>query len=223
VPDGWVDSGFDGVDNDSDGVVDNPAEWEQEAWLGDANKGLTSVPYTIRRRPSPIPGAREISLPTSMVIDATSWGNAAPERSRLPLKSSGARFSGYVDILLNPDGTVIPTTIYGTPSSVGMDQAFYHFWLAERQDLARVVLPTGQAVPTLPVPPGVPTGVTYPGDAQIKGQYSIVTLFARTGQVVVNETPPFLYDSAAGYNSQQGTYNPNNPFIPAEQGVRGGP
>ena len=34
VPDGWVDSGWDGVDNNGDGIVDDAGEWEQERWLG---------------------------------------------------------------------------------------------------------------------------------------------------------------------------------------------
>ena len=34
VPDGWVDSGWDGVDNNGDGIVDDAGEWEQEQWLG---------------------------------------------------------------------------------------------------------------------------------------------------------------------------------------------
>ncbi len=47
----------------------------------------------------------------------------------------------------------------------------------------------------------------------------MLTLFTRTGQIVVNQGVPFLYDSTIGYNSQTGTYNPTNPFIQAEQGV----
>lgn len=33
---GFVDEGFDGIDNDGDGVVDNATEWERETWLGAA-------------------------------------------------------------------------------------------------------------------------------------------------------------------------------------------
>ena len=53
------------------------------------------------------------------------------ERSRLPVDPN----TGYVDILLNPNGTVVPTTKYSSPTSVGMGSAFYHFWLSERSDL----------------------------------------------------------------------------------------
>jgi prepilin-type N-terminal cleavage/methylation domain-containing protein len=35
---GWTDEGFDGVDNNGDGVVDDAAEWETERWLGALGK-----------------------------------------------------------------------------------------------------------------------------------------------------------------------------------------
>ena len=48
-----------------------------------------------------------------------------------------------MDILLYPNGTVVPTTEYSSPSSFGMNSAFYHFWLAERGDLFDPVANTG--------------------------------------------------------------------------------
>jgi prepilin-type N-terminal cleavage/methylation domain-containing protein len=35
---GWTDEGFDGVDNDGNGVIDDAAEWEVETWLGALGK-----------------------------------------------------------------------------------------------------------------------------------------------------------------------------------------
>ena len=35
---GWVDEGWDGVDNDGDGLVDEADEWENEQWLGAAGR-----------------------------------------------------------------------------------------------------------------------------------------------------------------------------------------
>jgi prepilin-type N-terminal cleavage/methylation domain-containing protein len=35
---GWTDEGFDGVDNNADGVIDDAAEWEIETWLGALGK-----------------------------------------------------------------------------------------------------------------------------------------------------------------------------------------
>src|SRR5271166_225468 len=144
--DGFVDNGWDGVDNDQDGNIDivpnvptSYNEWtESEKWLGSLASGLqqnsivTGLPvgtpvllnqsYTITRRPAPSSGSRELALPptasgvgTSQVINPN---------------------SGSVDILVNPDGTVVPSTVYSSPSSFGLNGAFLHFWLAERSDVA---------------------------------------------------------------------------------------
>ena len=145
--DGYVDNGWDGIDNDGDGIVDqvvagfNPfGEWvETERWQGSLTAHLAtgatsipSLPYTISRRPVVTPGARETPLPSGVVIDLTTalptaTTPAALERSRLPVDPS----SGYVDILLNTDGSVLPTTVYSSPTSFGMSSAFYHFWVAD--------------------------------------------------------------------------------------------
>ncbi len=130
---GWVDESFDGVDNDGNGLIDDVLEWEFESWAGAvASQTLVNVPYTIRRRPFPAPNGHEVSLPTSVVIDATT-ALLTQERSRLPVN----RYTGQVNIVLNPDGTVVPTVIYSAPSSFAMGDAFYHFWLADRSDLAQ--------------------------------------------------------------------------------------
>ena len=141
--DGYVDNGWDGIDNDGDGIIDqvvptggNPfGEWvETENWQGSLTAAMApgatnnrNLPYTISRRPVVSPGARETALPGDTVIDLTSWNLNLPERSRLPVDPS----SGSVDILLNTDGSVLPTTVYSSPTSFGMSSAFYHFWVAE--------------------------------------------------------------------------------------------
>jgi prepilin-type N-terminal cleavage/methylation domain-containing protein len=242
---GWVDEGADGVDNDGDyptypldenncKIAPNVGEWEPETWLGAVlNGSLNNVPYTIQRRPAPAPNAREIALPTSMVIDATSILLNNKERSRLPVNLQTS-CSGIIDIVVNPDGTVLPTTAYSSPSSIGIDQAFYHFWLAERQDLNAVqtnangpVTWSGNTVGYyLPIAqPGGSNASNFPGP-YLKGEYSVVTLNSRTGQISTNANPTFFYDPSLGYTNQPGSsavYNSVYPFIQAEQGVNGGP
>ena len=72
------------MDNNGDGQVDEPAEWQEiEAWQGAAAKGLASVPYVVHRRPVPSANAREVALPSHMVIDATTVMTTR-ERSRSP-------------------------------------------------------------------------------------------------------------------------------------------
>src|SRR6202030_2789332 len=99
----------------------------------------SKVPYTISRRAGPTQNAREISLPTNVVIDMTSWADPFQELSQFPPGVINP-YTGYVDILLYPNGTVVPTTLFSTPSSFGMSRAFFHFWLAERSDVAAMQL-----------------------------------------------------------------------------------
>jgi prepilin-type N-terminal cleavage/methylation domain-containing protein len=229
---GWIDEGWDGVDNDAKNGVDDIGEWvEQEVWLG-APPSATQQPYTIRRRPMPQLNAREVQLPSDVVIDASGWGTGTNERTRVPGAAFNA-FTGVIDIMINPDGSVLPTTLYSSPSSVGMAGAFYHLWLAERGDVYPPVTPlvagglfslpmpidtTSQAAPT-PANPAPPiTAGAYallasnnPSLPVIKGELRIVTLFSRTGQVTTNENPTF------------NVLNVNQPFLQAQQGVSGGP
>ncbi len=60
-------------------------EWENEAWPATVStSGIdVSQAYTIQRRPAPAANSREISLPTNVVIDMTTWGNPA----RMDLRS----------------------------------------------------------------------------------------------------------------------------------------
>jgi hypothetical protein len=170
---------------------------------------MTSAPYTIRRRPMPAPNAREVALPTQMVVDAsTVFGTR--ERSRLPAD----RFTGFVDVMINPDGSVSYTSPYGTPASFGMGDAFYHFWLAERQDVAS---PAGKAAPLLPIAePGGKSTKVFAGQV-IKGEWSLLTLFTRTGQIAVVESPPFDDPRLVTANRP---YDINLPFTASQQGAR---
>ena len=218
---GYVDDGFDGIDNNLNGPFPNPtgalmdmldtAEWELESWVGaqgaavagysqaaiayaanptpatllalqQAGASVRNVPYTISRRPVPAQTGQETTLPSEIVIDLTTL-NGTNERSRLPLD----RVTNYVEVMLNPDGQVVPTTSYSSPSSIPMAAAFYHFWLAERKDIFE---PTGATFPSLPMPEtaydmsGNPSG--YTGPQFLTGERMLVTLYARTGQTVAN-------------------------------------
>jgi prepilin-type N-terminal cleavage/methylation domain-containing protein len=178
-----VDPGFNGLDDDLDGVGDNLAElfldneFEPEQFVG---TGLASFPtgalkYRIDRRPAPAPGAREVALPQDVVIDLTTANSGAPERSRLPVDPA----TGQVDILVAPNGQVIPSSHTGNASGL-TTLPYYHFWLAERQD---VTGPGGTAgAPQLPMAPGTPG---YSGPA-LKGERRLVTLFPRTGLLTTN-------------------------------------
>ncbi len=210
---GWVNEGWDGVDNNGDGNIDELAEWETEIWpstLYSQTSLIQNQPYQIHRRPAPVASGRTISLPTNIVIDLTTWGTTH-ERSRLPVNL----FTGYIDILVKPSGEVLPTTIYSSPASFGMSSTFFHFWLAERSDVHDPI--SGTAAPLLPLPVGA--GPTSTIGRQIQGEYGILTLFARTGILTHNASMPFD-DPSAPENGV--SYNPNLPYLQAQQGVSGG-
>jgi prepilin-type N-terminal cleavage/methylation domain-containing protein len=223
---GWVDEGWDGVDNNLNQelagglpiLTDDVLEWETEAWPS----GVTAArpqdqQYTIQRRPAPAANSREISLPTNVVIDLTTWGNAAQERSQLPPGVINP-YTGYVDIMLYPNGTVVPTTVYSAPASFGMSGAFFQLWLAERSDVY-APSPAASSAPFLPVgtiDQKLVAGGAYAGPV-LKGEYRVVTLFTRTGQLTTNDDVSF--DNPAAPANGSG-YNPGYPFLPARQGVR---
>ncbi len=226
---GYVDEGWDGVDNNGNNLVDELLEWENELWHGALATDFVTSPtgtvsnltYTIQRRPSPATNAREVLLPTNVVVDLTTWGyptlaSPSQERSRLPVN----QYTGYVDILVYPNGSVVPATIYSAPSSFGMGGSFFHFWLAERSDVfppQNNAAVTGTSVfpPYLPLPQGI--APTLFNGSELKGEYRLVTLFTRTGLITTNEDVPF--DTV---NVGTANYNPSVPFLQAQQGVRGG-
>jgi prepilin-type N-terminal cleavage/methylation domain-containing protein len=138
----------------ADTAYDDPSEWEQEKWAGsqatnsltDSGSGASPSPlwlasnwqtgthdtkYTIQRRAVPSQGAREVSLPAGVVIDATSW-NSNQERSRIaPAIQFGSLFA---DIMINPSGQFLPTAMYSSPTAKGAEP-FMHFWLSNREDV----------------------------------------------------------------------------------------
>lgn len=163
---GFADDGWDGVDNDRVFGIDNMDEWEHETWLPPPAAQRADKTYTIHRRPVPGAGTKDVALPSSVVIDLTTW-SSTQDRSRLPVNL----FTGAVDILLNPDGSIVPASIYGVPSAVGLNQTFLHFWLADRGDAGVIGTP--------------------------KNSSRLVTLFGRTGKVSTLDpgeltTDPFL-------------------------------
>lgn len=227
--DGYPDNAWDGLDNDGDGLTDEttcklfPAhgEWEQETWQGALAQGVTNATYVVERRPIPLGGSREVSLPSGVVVDATTW-DTTRERSRLPVDPD----SLFVDIMISPQGLATPSTKYGVPFSFRLGSEFFHFWLADRAD---VLSPVGTKLPTLPVGalkqnivittignqsfmtviPLAPYGGPY-----IKSPCILVTLGARTGRTVYGDA---LFDDPAG--PKTGTYDSNMPYYDNTQGV----
>ncbi len=239
--DGYIDNGRDGIDNDLNGTVDDLGEWsETETWPPGFKSATNNVkyggvdvfghptgggvPYRIVRQPVVSPGSRETALPDNVVVDLTSWNQALPERSRLPVDP----LSGTVDILLDPSGRLIPTTRYSSPASFGMNQSFYHIWVGERSDLAEIqttgTAPAITAAPLLaspnpsfllPMPQdaydayGATLTASNPTLPVLKGQVRLLTLSTRTGNMITTDTPSFRVG------------NPSQPYHAPQLGQQG--
>ena len=217
-------------------------ESESEEWLGAVPSSLTTVnsvldsiwgtfPIGSEQGIEPAPNAREIAMPGSIVIDATGSTQApstvtiptnmpfpSKERSRLPVNP----YNGYVNIIPGsrrfgaPDhkfqfsdlfrhgASPLPLLVGG---AAGLERHY------DRQQRCPAAVGGGRRLLSADRTAG-----RYPSRAiprTLKGEYSVVTLFTRTGQVITNFNPQFL-NSAGGYH-------PANPFIPAEQGSNSGP
>lgn len=182
--DGYVDEGWDGVDNDGKNGADDLGEWEAETW--DARRqgsDMVDIPYRIKRRPAPLSSGSGIvvELPSGVVIDATGWDSSVQERSRLPVDPNTLT----VEIMFNPDGTVVPTTLYSSPTSMSHLTAI-HLWLAERVDV-HAPSAASAAFPRLPMPDGA-----IPGAATtLRGERRILSVLPRTGNVTTAQVEVF--------------------------------
>jgi hypothetical protein len=269
--DGYVDNGWDGLDNDFANGRDDAAqrttifngsqfthfgEWETEVWVGTLSKynsskagvgylagfdpdpnlplgqvgynaagAFTDLPYSILRRPVVSPGAREVTLPGAVVIDATTW-NSTLERSRLPID----RNNYTVDILVDQAGQVVSTNGYSSPSNYTLTNNFYHFWLSDRSDVFEPLnLQTYFSYPTLPVTPDGLTrlqnfAANNPNVAlspivltqSLKKDRALVTLFAKSGQIVTTSVENFIPVDQKGNVS----LDRNLPYRDAQLGIR---
>lgn len=200
--DGYIDEGWDGVDNDGANGIDDVGEWEREAWFGaQAHTPAVGRPYTILRRFYPTQGARTIELPSNVVIDATTW-DSTRERSRLPVDPNTLA----VEIVVMPNGTILPTTTYSSITS-GSVVPFLHFWLAERSDVMEPAV--GAGVPyRLPMPKGTPGYDASATARYLKGDRRLVTVNTKTGNITTIEGEVF-----------DGT-NTDVPYHEAQAGIR---
>ncbi len=200
--DGYIDNGWDGVDNNGNGLIDEPAEWvETETWLGPlATAGVDQSPYTITRRLFPDPTARETALPSSVLLDlTTSFSTSTHERSRLYVNP----YTGAVDLKVMPSGELRFDIPYGVPSSISMDMGKVVFWLADRGDIFDPTTTVG-AWYQLPMPSGYGTG-----PPTLKGNIRILVA-DQWGRVTTVEPTNFDPTSA--------TADPEAPYRSALQG-----
>ncbi len=245
-----IDPGFNGVDDNLNGVIDDPNElfhhfnsdgsigyvvgnvgneFETERAIG-TSTGISvngePVTYRIVRRPVPSPGARELPLPTGIVIDLTTWDSLppfVPERSRLPVDP----YTLFVDVLMSPNGSVLELSANANPAPRA-DLPYYHFWLTDADGVADLLIPPIVDQPSgvafrLPMPSGtnsdpsifdtntgLPFNLPYSGyvtnGTVLKGNRRLVSLNARTGQIITTSPEQFA------------TNNPGEPYEAAIAG-----
>lgn len=125
--DGYIDNGWDGVDNDGLNGSDDPAEWETERWAAIHRTDSEGLAYAVRRRPVPADGSLAVALPSGAVIDLTT-ALSSRERSRVPVDPT----TGTVTLMVQSDGRMTVDLPYGTPSAIGLGSAWKHFWITDR-------------------------------------------------------------------------------------------
>ncbi len=186
------------------------SEFEHEDFVGRFDRTKNDPKsYSIARRPIPSEGAREILLPTNVVIDLTTSFSSLSERSRVPFELA----TGFVDILVAPNGQVLNASA-GTNLAPLVNFPFYHFWLSERDD-ATEPFPTSLNLGfRLPMPKG--TGgdprigvASYPATLPtLKGERRLLSINTRTAAITSTAIETFYLN------------NPSYPFEAAEAGVK---
>lgn len=192
--DGFADSGWDGLDNNGDGTIDEFFEWEIETWPPALVGRHEDLSYAIVRRPVPSPNQTVTALPSSVAIDLTTWSTTG-ERSHLPVNP----YTGTVDLIVEPNGTVRADLPYGVRTSQGMMSSMYHFWLTDRSSVADPIVTQGSFL-TLPIPP------------TLAGSRYLVQVQARTGLVTTGPLESFA-DPAVPRST-----DPLVPFLEYRQG-----
>jgi type II secretory pathway pseudopilin PulG len=202
-------------------------EFEYERFTGKLPASEGGVSYTIVRRPVPVEGARDIPLPTNVVIDLTTWNaglnglNGVPERSRLPVDL----FTGFVDVMIAPNGQVLVTGA-SSNASPPVAHPYYHFWLTELDDVFEphtVGPPFGYAAQLAAVTAANPYRLPMTRDATndpriataannsqpvLKGERRLLSVNTRTGSISSTAIETFYLN------------NPSYPFEAAESGVK---
>jgi type II secretory pathway pseudopilin PulG len=152
-------------------------------------------PYTISRRPSVSPDAQEYALPTGAVIDLTTSGfGSRSERSRVPIDPQ----TGYVELMVYPNGQVVPSTPQGFGRAMDAEFPLYFLWVASREDVHPPTDPDPSTTiiepiwPLLPLPTEfVPSGTYPPAPLFLQGYRRLITISPTSGNSSVSEIGDF--------------------------------
>ncbi|WP_169980512.1 pilus assembly FimT family protein [Tautonia rosea] len=144
--------------------------------------------YVVSRRPSAATDSREYTLPGGAVIDFTTLGlldpNIIPERSRVPIDP----VTGIVDLMIYPNGQVVPSTPFGLRQSMTTGFPFYFLWIAAREDVHAP--PAGATAANQPLLP-MPREYNLPRPEFLEGYRRMVTISPNSGHSSVSEIAVF--------------------------------
>ena len=237
--DGVTDPGFNGLDDNENGQIDEElellyhrqggahlyfdpripgipsipnsqalSEFEEEQYIHGAYNDLVTTTYVIIRRPYVASGSREITLPAGAVIDLTTTTlGVNSERSRVPIDQA----TGYVDLMFEEGGRVVPSTPYGYSQAMSTDYPFYYLWIAERGDVKEPLWgfdprlgpvrefganPGSNSSYLLPMPQGTNAYLTDPSQAFQLGNYltgdrRMIVISPTSGHTSVSEIVEF--------------------------------
>jgi len=119
--DGFVDNGWDGIDNDNLNGVDDLAEWETETWGVPAGANLS---YSITRRPAV--GKPELAV--NLLVPVSAAASVIDPAATPPVPTLFVNpLTRSVDLMIQPNGTVDTSGPYAAPSAVSLRQAYSRF------------------------------------------------------------------------------------------------
>ena len=185
----------------------------------------TNVPYTIQRRPAPTPNAREISLPTNVVIDLTTWAQRVPGTLAVPARGHQSvhglcrhpalsQRHGRSDHDLF-DAVVVRHVGRILPLLAGRAQRRVAMQLDQNGNPVQLVTASRCSCRSAPSSSSSLIPATLTPARRLQGEYRIVTLFTRTGQITTSDNVQFDNPLNPANGS---TYNPGYPFLAVEQG-----
>jgi prepilin-type N-terminal cleavage/methylation domain-containing protein len=169
--------------------VGNPGGNPETLSLGRPHRNFAgsavNLPYSLGLRPTTLPGSEPVQLPSGVVIDLD--GSQIPASWRPNSMDSTLPYSGFMDIMFSPRGTVT-----GDVAALGL----LHLHVADLGDVEQWREVPGRIVKVSPTsmewsPPVVPANDATPTPTPlVKRDQLLVTVNSRTGNVSVHRVNP---------------------------------
>ena len=204
---GWTDEGYDGLDNNGLNGIDELAEWETETWPALITKTGNPLMLPTRSADARRPWVARGDFPADERRDRhddleVNAGTLSTARYNI--------YTGYVDVMINQNGTTSYNLPYSTPAAAGTVGPFFHFWLAERSDVISPIVAT--QAPLLPIGNIIRSGTAEPSvyaGPRLQGEFSIVSLASQSGRITSSSNT--LFDDPSLPYAQQAPWIQSTP------------